>query len=133
MKQIIVWGEISDKPKFFFEEDGELYCEATTFLLTGENLLTIICFLNSKLAYYLFSKSGTTTGFETVRWKKYKVFDLFTPILNKSKIKELRRLYNDVRNGQSTPDVVDRFFYEVIGITAEEQSDIDQECAKIGL
>ena len=133
LKQKIVWGEISDKPKFFFEEDGEFYCEATTFLLTGENLLTIICFLNSKLAYYLFSKSGTTTGVGTVRWKKYKVFDLFTPILNKNKIEELRRLYNDVRNGQSTPDVVDRFFYEVIGVTAEEQSDIDQECAKIGL
>jgi hypothetical protein len=37
-KPKIIWGEISDKPKFAYE-DSNFYAEATTFIMTGEKLL----------------------------------------------------------------------------------------------
>jgi len=78
-KQKIVWGEISDKTKFCIDLNGEYVCEATTFLMTGKNLLFLLCYLNSSLSEYLFSLIGTTTGVGTVRWKKFKIEQLPVP------------------------------------------------------
>jgi len=36
-KEKIVWGEISDKPKFAYDDSG-IYVEATSFMMTGEHL-----------------------------------------------------------------------------------------------
>lgn len=44
-KPKIVWGEISDKPKFAYDDKG-LYAEATTFLMTGERLKFLLAILN---------------------------------------------------------------------------------------
>ena len=78
-KPKIIWGEISDKTKFAIDAKGEFMQEATTFLLTGEHLEYLLCYLNSPLSEYLFSKIGTTTGVGTVRWKKFKLEQLFVP------------------------------------------------------
>ena len=64
-KPKIVWGEISDKTKFALDANGDYYNEATTFLLIGANLSYLLCYLNSSLSEYLFSKLGTTTGVGT--------------------------------------------------------------------
>ena len=72
-RQKIVWGEISDKPKFVIDKIGEYFVEATTFMMTGEHLQYLLLFLNSRLSKYFFSKLGTTTGAGTVRWKKFKL------------------------------------------------------------
>jgi len=77
-KQKIVWGEISDKPKFAFD-GGEYVQEATTFLMTGSEPKYLLAFLNSQLSMYFFSKIGTTTGVGTVRWKKYKLEEFSIP------------------------------------------------------
>ena len=80
-KQKIVWGEISDKTKFALDENGDFFCEATTFLMTGSHLKYLLCFLNSNFSEYYFSKIGTTTGVGTVRWKKFKIETLPVPII----------------------------------------------------
>jgi hypothetical protein len=79
-KQKIVWGEISDKPKFAYD-DGQYFQEATTFLMTGSNPKYLLVFLNSQLSMYFFSKIGTTTGVGTVRWKKFKLEEFPIPPL----------------------------------------------------
>lgn len=71
-KPKIIWGEISDKPKFAYD-DGLYYAEATTFLLTGENLKYLLAVLNSKISEWYFNQISTTTGMGTNRWKKYKI------------------------------------------------------------
>lgn len=79
-KPKIVWGEISDKPKFAFDKTDHFTPEATAFLMTGNERLDYVCvYLNSSLAEYLFSLQGTTTGVGTVRWKKYKLEQLALP------------------------------------------------------
>ena len=52
LKQKIIWGEISDKPKFAIDIDGIYTPEATTFMMTGNHLKYLLCFLNSTLSEY---------------------------------------------------------------------------------
>ncbi len=71
-KPKIVWGEISDQPKFAFD-DSNYYAEVTTFLMTGEKLKYLLAILNSRLSEWYFNQISTTTGMGTNRWKKYKI------------------------------------------------------------
>ena len=75
----IVWGEISDKTKFCLDREGQYVPEATTFMLSGEKLTLLLAFLNCSVSEYMFSTIGTTTGVGTVRWKKFKIEQLFVP------------------------------------------------------
>ncbi|MFM6201921.1 MAG: TaqI-like C-terminal specificity domain-containing protein, partial [Dolichospermum sp.] len=54
-KPKIVWGEISDQPKFAFD-DSSYYAEATTFLMTGEKLKYLLAILNSRLSEWYFNQ-----------------------------------------------------------------------------
>ncbi len=78
-KPKIIWGEISDKTKFCLDKDGQYVPEATTFMLSGEKLLLLLAFMNSIVSEFIFSTIGTTTGVGTVRWKKFKIEQLFVP------------------------------------------------------
>ena len=82
--QKIIWGEISDRTKFCIDLNGEFANEATTFLMTGDSLIFLLGYLNSKLSEYFFSKIGTTTGVGTVRWKKFTIEQLPVPNVNLS-------------------------------------------------
>jgi hypothetical protein len=75
-KQKIVWGEISDIPKFALDFDGTYYPEATTFILTGEKTEYLFAILNSRISEWFFSNIGTTTGVGTIRWKKFTIEQL---------------------------------------------------------
>ena len=75
-KPKIIWGEISDKPKFAFDFDGLYFPEATTFILTGEKVEYLFTILNSSITKWFFSNLGTTTGVGTVRWKKFTIEQL---------------------------------------------------------
>ncbi len=72
LKPKIVWGEISDKPKFAYD-NGDYFIEATSFIMTGESLKYLLAFLNSKLSKWYFERISTTTGMGTSRWKKFKL------------------------------------------------------------
>jgi hypothetical protein len=71
-KSKIVWGELSDKAKFTYDENG-YFLDATVFLMIGKNLKFILSILNSTLAQWYFEQISTTSGMGTNRWKKYKI------------------------------------------------------------
>lgn len=71
-KSKIVWGEISDEPKFAYD-DNSYFMNDTIFMMTGENLKYLLAFLNSKLSKWYFERISTTTGMGTNRWKKFKL------------------------------------------------------------
>lgn len=105
----IVWGEISDKPKFYLDESGSFYCEATTFLMTGDNLWYILACLNSSIIEEYFASVGTKTGEGTLRWKKYKVLDIPIPPINDEVLKDkIVSLAKDIQrqNGKAN-DLID--------------------------
>lgn len=75
----LIWGELSDKPKFAYDNSSSL-TEATVFNLTGNNIKFILTILNSKLCQWYFETFTTTSGMGTNRWKKYKMEKI--PIAN---------------------------------------------------
>lgn len=77
-KEKILWGELSDKPKFVYDS-GQYYAEATLFLMTGSNLKFLLAILNSRVASWYFNTISTTSGMGTNRWKKYKIEKLPIP------------------------------------------------------
>lgn len=95
-KQKIVWGEISDKPKFAFDINGEYTPEATAFLMVGSSLPFLYSFLNSNLSEYYFSQNGTTTGVGTVRWKKFKIEQIPVPKIDNEKAIEFSNIVNEL-------------------------------------
>jgi hypothetical protein len=123
-KQKIVWGEISDKSKFAFDFNGQYYPEATTFILTGENIEYLFVVLNSKISEWFFSKIGTTTGVGTVRWKKFTIEQLFViypDTHSLSKFIELVNLF--IKKKIDTAEFEQRtnaFLYSIYGLKKEE-------------
>ena len=134
-KPKIIWGEISDRSKFYLDNDGDYCPEATTFLMTGNNLDFLLAFLNCKLSEYLFSKIGTTTGVGTVRWKKFKIEQLPVPqtlpeeIVNS--ITSLAKIaLGQQAKGKSSSDtekIIDQKIYESFGLTPEEIQFVEEQ------
>ncbi len=121
----IVWGEISDKSKFCLDTLGEFTPEATTFMLSGDNLLYLLAFLNCSISEYLFSTIGTTTGVGTVRWKKYKILELPIPEYDASELQIdlINTCKNAVETREETPVYekrINSIIYQIYGLTEEE-------------
>lgn len=123
-KQKIIWGEISDKPKFSIDENGQYFPEATTFLMTGNHLKYLLGFLNSTFSEYFFAKYGTTTGMGTLRWKKYLIELLPIPVVTPEKENEFVSLVDQVliSNGkdQMAIEQVDNAIYKLLNFDATE-------------
>lgn len=133
--QKIIWGEISDKPKFAIDIQGRYYAEATTFLMTGEHLKYLLCFLNSTFSEYFFAKYGTTTGMGTLRWKKYLIELLPIPrpseTIEASFIEALDDLLNaDEGEQQIYISRINNLVYETIGLSTKEISVIEEMVRK---
>jgi adenine-specific DNA-methyltransferase len=131
-KPKIIWGEISDKPKFTIDENGYCYPEATTFFLTGEHLQFLLCYLNSRLSEYLFSQIGTTTGVGTIRWKKYTIEQLNVPPKSLISNYIFDELSKEIKKSYSI-DLemkVNKIIYELFDLNEEEIAFIENYSSK---
>jgi len=70
-KEKIVWQEIVREPSFAYDIK-KIYCEATTFLMTGKSLKYLIAILNSKPVTFFFKQfyAGGGLGESGYRYKK---------------------------------------------------------------
>ncbi|HQK41579.1 MAG TPA: TaqI-like C-terminal specificity domain-containing protein, partial [bacterium] len=70
-KEKVVYSEIVRQPQFFYDTE-KFYVEATSFLMTGNNVKYICGLLNSKAVTYFFKKwyAGGGLGEEGYRYKK---------------------------------------------------------------
>ncbi len=127
-KEKIVWGEISDKPKFAYD-DSNYYAEATTFLMTGEKLKFLLAILNSKVSEWYFKLIGTTTGMGTNRWKKYKIELLPIKQPSEGEEKQIENLVNQIlQNNKNNLQVentalenqIDQLVYQLYDLTEKE-------------
>lgn len=118
-KQKIVWGEISDKPKFAIDENGDYYVEATSFYMTGDMLFYLLHYLNSSLSKFYFSKLGTTTGVGTIRWKKFKLEELPIPKPDMLSPETLKKLMGTLNENEA-----DKLILSIYPFTSEELSSI---------
>jgi hypothetical protein len=85
-KEKLLFAEIVYDSAFYFDRDNFLP-EATTFILTGENIKTLVAFLNSTLlteAFRIFYAGGDLRG-NTFRYKKVFLENLPVPKLTNEK------------------------------------------------
>ena len=47
-----------------------MYGEATTFMLTGENIKFLCAFLNTRVVQWFLQQAAPTSGMGVLRWKK---------------------------------------------------------------
>ncbi|MBK8723792.1 MAG: hypothetical protein IPL95_16535 [Saprospiraceae bacterium] len=120
-KEKLIWGEISDKPKFAYDNQ-QYFAEATTFFMTGENLKFLLAILNSKVSEWYFNLIGTTTGMGTNRWKKYKIELLPIKQPSEDQEKEIVSLVNKILESKKNNPQTD---------TSEHENQIDQLVYKL--
>lgn len=135
-KQKIIWGEISDKPKFAIDVNGEFCPEATTFLMTGDHLKYLLCFLNSTFSEYFFAKYGTTTGMGTLRWKKYLIELLPIPRPSAEVENEFNSALDNLLSAIMPEDIenctrhINHLVYSTIGLTNQEIETVERIVAE---
>jgi tRNA1(Val) A37 N6-methylase TrmN6 len=131
-RQKIIWGEISDKPKFAFDYDGTYYPEATTFILTGEHIEYLFSILNSKISEWFFSTIGTTTGVGTVRWKKFTIEQLLVIPPDSKTIERMRGLIHTLRDGKiqlsDFEEETNLLTNKIYGLDKDEVNFINKHC-----
>ena len=131
-KPKIMWGELSDKPKFAYDKEGRYYCLNTVFFFTGERLEYLLCYLNSSICEYIFSKRCTTSGTGTMRWLKYTVERIPIPQLPEAIEREIVDLYRDYEK-TSNEDVlkeIDNLFYKFMELDADDVKVIEGSIKK---
>lgn len=71
-KQKIVYSEIVRQPQFYLDTQWEFFVEATSFLMTGENIDYLIDRLNSPIIARIFKRfyAGWWLGEDWYRYKK---------------------------------------------------------------
>ena len=119
-RQKIVWGEISDRSNFALDSQDKFFVNNKCYLMTGNRLEYLVCFLNSRLSEYLFSKIGTTTGVGTAQWSKFTIEQLYVPLVTKDQENEFLFLLSELNTSQITEAAINQRIYEICGLTAEE-------------
>ena len=127
-KSKLIWGELSDVPKFYLDEFG-YYGDSTTYYMVGGHLTYLLVYLNSPLSAYLFSKLGNTTGAGTIRWQKFKVEQQLIPDIShedEQRIIDLYRKYQQT-NEDSHLEEAYHIIYNIVGLNKEEIEYIENQ------
>lgn len=78
-KPKIVWMDLSDVPTFAYDDNAQFSNNTVYFLSGATNTLFLLGYLNSKIAMYLFSQIGSTSGVGTTRWQAFTMERLLVP------------------------------------------------------
>ncbi len=133
-KEKIVYGEIVQEPRFYLDNGGYFYAEATSFILTGEHLHYLLGMLHSKLITFAFKTfyAGGGLGESGYRYKKAFIERLPIPKIT-TKNQELARKITDCAkkilqtkekdpnaNTQEIEKEIDALVYQLYNLTDEE-------------
>ena len=124
----IMYSEIVQYPRFYLD-DGSYYSEATTFFMTGNNLESLICILNSSFMFWVFKKfyAGGGLGESGVRYKK--AFFENLPIPQKINNEYMECIYKKIINKEISIKQADQLInaelYRYFELTEEEVSFVE--------
>ncbi|EPD9804478.1 class I SAM-dependent DNA methyltransferase [Campylobacter coli] len=130
----IVYSEIVRKPQFYLDTKLNFYAEATSFILTGENLKYLIAFLNNDFVAFIFKTfyAGGNLGENGFRYKKAFLEKLPIPKINSKNQKladELINLVDEIlkakeqdknANTQELENKINSIVYKLYNLTEEE-------------
>lgn len=133
-REKIVYSEIVRKPQFYLDTKLNFYAEATSFILTGENLKYLIAFLNNDFVAFIFKTfyAGGNLGENGFRYKKAFLEKLPIPKINSKNEKladELINLVDEIlkakeqdknANTQELENKINSLTYKLYNLTEEE-------------
>ncbi|EAJ0764568.1 class I SAM-dependent DNA methyltransferase [Campylobacter jejuni] len=133
-REKIVYSEIVRKPQFYLDTKLNFYAEATSFILTGENLKYLIAFLNNDFVAFIFKTfyAGGNLGENGFRYKKAFLEKLPIPKINSKNQKLADELINSVdeilkakeqdknANTQELENKTNSLVYKLYNLTEEE-------------
>ncbi|HEC1748132.1 Eco57I restriction-modification methylase domain-containing protein [Campylobacter sp. IFREMER_LSEM_CL1846] len=133
-KEKIVYSEIVRKPQFYLDTKSNFYAEATSFILTGENLKYLIAFLNNDFVAFMFKMfyAGGNLGENGFRYKKAFLERLPIPKINSKNEKlanELISLVDEIlnlkeqdknANTKTQEDKINSIVYKLYNLNEEE-------------
>ncbi|WP_317908396.1 DUF7149 domain-containing protein [Campylobacter coli] len=138
-REKIVYSEIVRKPQFYLDTKLNFYAEATSFILTGENLKYLIAFLNNDFVAFIFKTfyAGGNLGENGFRYKKAFLEKL--PILkinskNQKIADELINLVDEIlkvkeqdknANTQELENKINSLVYKLYNLNEEEIKTIE--------
>ncbi|AWB10775.1 Eco57I restriction-modification methylase [Thermodesulfobium acidiphilum] len=132
-KEKVVWAEIVRQPQFYFDNE-KFYVEATSFLMTGNNVKYICGLLNSGPVTYFFKNwyAGGGLGKEGYRYKKAFLENLPIPFITSSNSLLTKRIEdlldkilvakkeNPQANTQAFEKEIDELVYKLYDLTEDE-------------
>ena len=133
-KPKILWMDLSDVPTFAYDDNAHFANNTVYFLSGRKDLLFLLGYLNSKIATYLFSQVGSTSGVGTTRWQAFTMERLFVPHVTPEKVSRMTGLVNRILTAKkanpaidmsSIEQEIDRLVYSLYGLTAEEVAVIE--------
>jgi adenine-specific DNA-methyltransferase len=130
-KQKIVWMELADHANFYLDTEG-YFVNDTVFFLTGDRLLYLLSFLNSRLCEWYFAQIAATSGVGTRRWKKQYIYHIRVPHSIPKKDEQLlgrlaveiekkKKLGVDVRTLENE---IDEIIFGLFGLSSDEIASI---------
>jgi len=124
-RQKIVWGEISDTPNFALDDQDNYFINNKCYLLTGDKLEFLVCYLNSPLSKYTFSKIATTTGVGTLQWSKFTIEQLPIPVISEIEALNFKSHLSDMKNGRVSESFINQKIYSLCNLLPDEISYIE--------
>lgn len=90
-----MYSEIVQEPHFYYDDNTHFYPEATTFIMNGDNLKSLLLILNSKLTFNIFKLfyAGGGLGENGIRYKKAFLLNLRLPKLDETANSTLEAYY----------------------------------------
>lgn len=97
----IIYGEIVQKPSFYYDSKGYYSVLASAYLITGNYLKYYVSILNSDLLFYFFKEyfSGGGLGDNGVRFKKEFLEKLPLPKVSFDDIQNIENIFDDFTKG----------------------------------
>ena len=133
-KPKIVWMDLSDVPTFAYDINSR-FSNNTVYFMTGDvNLLFMLGYLNTRIATYLFSQIGSTSGVGTTRWQSFTMERLLVPVASQAQQAPIATLANRILAKKRTaPSAdtseleaqIDSLVYCLYGLTPEEIETIE--------
>lgn len=140
-KEKLVYSEIVKKPQFYLDTKLNFYAEATSFILTGDNLKYLIAFLNNDFVAFIFKTfyAGGNLGENGFRYKKAFLEKLPIPKINSKNQKIADELVNSVdeilkakeqdknANTQELENKINSLVYKLYNLTEDEIKIIERK------
>ena len=137
-KPKIVWMDLSDAPTFAYDDISRFVNNTVYFMSGDENLLFMLGYLNSRMATYLFSQIGSTSGVGTTRWQAFTMERLLVPLSTPEQQSQIEKIVcrilaakkrDSLANTSGMESEIDALVYQLYCLTDEEIAVIDKRRA----